>query len=309
MPPRARSAILALVVLAAGAAGYLEWVDARRPPPRAAARPDTVATGGSGLTVVTPAGTRQFTLQQLRGALPVDTVSVRHDPSYEGRPKRYAGFALDRVLALAGLQPSPDEVLYFQASDGFRAILAEPVSVPGVRGVIAFADLDARSGWEPVGHAGKSPAPFYLVWAASDSIAAASTDPALGRPWPYQLVRIEAVDPRTKYARIFPVGVPQSDPVYRGYRAFVIQTRVGDQCIACHSLNLQGGTVGPELNVPRNVTEYRDDATLRAFIRDPRSFRARSPMPAFDLTDQEISDILAYLRWLRDRKVEVPPTS
>ena len=51
------------------------------------------------------------------------------------------------------------------------------------------------------------------------------------------------------------------------------------------------------------TTKY---ATLRAFIRDPRSFRARSAMPAFDLTDQESGDILAYLRWLRDHKVEVP---
>jgi mono/diheme cytochrome c family protein len=255
------------------------------------------------LELVTPAGTRRLTLAQLRAALRTDTASVAQDPSYERRAKRYVGFPLEDVLALAGLRPSPDEVLYFTASDGFRATLSEAPGAGGVHGMIAFADLDAPGGWELLGHGAdrKSPAPFYLVWTGADTAAAAR------RPWPYQLVRIEVVDLRRQYDRIYPTGVAQTDPVYRGYRAFVVTSRKGDQCVSCHSLNLQGGAVGPELNVPRNITEYRDDATLMAFIRNPRAFRARSPMPAFesDLTEQELRDILAYLHWLRDRKIAV----
>jgi mono/diheme cytochrome c family protein len=255
------------------------------------------------LEVVTPAGTRAYTLDELRRALPTDTAVVAHDPAYGGRAKRYAGFALERLLAHAGVRPSAGEVLYFVAADGYRATMADAADDPRVRGIVAFADLDAPSGWEPVKHGAKqvSPAPFYLVWSGDTT--------ALRRPWPYQLARIEVVDPRRSFGRIYPTGVPADDPVARGFRAFAIESHGGDQCVACHALNRQGGSVGPELNVPRNITEYRDGATLAAFIRNSRSFRAGSAMPVFEgkLTDQEIADILAYLRWMRGRKVTVAP--
>jgi len=259
------------------------------------------------LEVVTPAGTRRFTLAQLTRQLPAETVQVRQDPSYDRRPKRYTGFALERVLELAGLTPSPEEVLYFTAADGYRAALADAAAAGPVRGFVAFRDLEtAPRTWEPLGAGGKSPAPFYLVW-QDTSAAGDSSEVALQRPWPYQLVRIEAVDPRRKYDRIYPQGIARTDPVGRGFRSFAIDTRGGDQCISCHSLNLQGGSVGPELNVPRNITEYRDEATLIAFIRDARAFRARSAMPRYEgvLSDGEIRDIIAYLRWMAGRKIRV----
>jgi len=271
---------------------------------RPAAPPAARAGAAPTLEVVSPAGTRTFTLDELRRALPVDTARVARDPAYEGRAKRYAGFPLDRVLALAGVRASGEEVLYFVASDGYRATMAQPADDPRVRGIVAFADLDAGGGWEPVKHGARSvsPAPFYLVWSAR---APADSAGALARPWPYQLARIEVVDPRRTYDRIYPTGVAEDDPVYRGFRAFVIESRGGDQCVACHALNRQGGTVGPELNVPRNITEYRDDATLRAFILNARSFRAGTAMPVFEgkLSERDLDDIVAYLRWMRGRKV------
>ncbi len=289
---RSRLAPLALLVLAA--------CGDRAPAPEA---PAAVPK----LEVVTPSGTRAFSLDELRRQLPTDTARVAHDPAYEGRAKRYAGFPLERVLALAGVRPTGGEVLYFVASDGYRATMSQPADDPRVRGTVAFADLDAgAAGWEPVKHgsASVSPAPFYLVWSSADSAG------ALSRPWPYQLARIEVVDPRRTFDRIYPAGLPEDHPVQRGFRAFAIESRGGDQCVACHALNRQGGTVGPELNVPRNVTEYRDEATLRAFILDARSFRAGTAMPPFQgkLTDQELSDILAYLRWMRAHKVPLDGT-
>jgi mono/diheme cytochrome c family protein len=260
------------------------------------------------LVVVTPSGTRAFTLDELRRAIPADTASVAHDPAYEGRAKRYAGFPLERLLALAGVRPAAGEVLYFVALDGYRATMAEPADDPHVKGIVAFADLDAAGGWEPVKHGAKSisPGPYYLVWesrAPGDSVA-------LARPWPYQLARIEVVDPRRKYDRIYPAGVADDDPVARGFRAVAIESHGGDQCVACHALNRQGGSVGPELNVPRNITEYRDQATLAAFIRNSRSFRAGSAMPVYEgrLTERQIADILAYLRWMRGHKVALDST-
>ncbi|HEX8394410.1 MAG TPA: c-type cytochrome [Longimicrobium sp.] len=267
------------------------------------------------LEVVTAAGTRTFTLAELRRALPTDTADVRHDPAYEGRAKRYAGVPLDRLLELAGVKLSANEVLYFVAADGYRATMAESAADPRVKGVVAFADLDAPAGsaWQPVKHGAQSisPAPFYLVWGQTGAAAPGDTaDAALRRPWPYQLARIEVMDPRRKYDRLYPTGVRRDDPVYRGFQAFVIESHGGDQCVACHALNRQGGSVGPELNVPRNITEYRDPAVLAAFIRNARSFRAGTAMPVFEgrLSEGEIQDILAYLRWMRGHKVQLDST-
>ena len=254
------------------------------------------------LELVTATDTLRLSLDSLRAAIAPETLAVRNDPSYGRRSKRYVGFPLDRVLALAGLHPTGDEVVFFQAADGYRATMAEPLAAPGVRGLVAFADADAADGWEPL-EKGGTPAPFYLVWASSTGDTA--SDPAMQRPWPYQLVRIEVIDPREKYDRIYPLGISHEDPIYRGYRAFVVEPQGGDQCIACHTLNGQGGSVAPELNVPRSITEYRDEATLKAFIRDARSFRAQTGMPQFrdHVTEQEASDIVAYLRWLATYKV------
>ncbi|MBB4636676.1 c-type cytochrome [Longimicrobium terrae] len=266
------------------------------------------------LVVVTASGTRTFTLAELRRALPTDTALVRHDPAYEGRAKRYAGVPLDRLLALAGVTMSADEVLYFVAADGYRATMAQSAADPRIKGIIAFADLDAPAGsaWQPVRHGAQSisPAPFYLVWGQTGAAPGDTADAALRRPWPYQLARIEVVDPRKRYDRLYPTGVSRDDPVYRGFQAFVIESHGGDQCVACHALNRQGGSVGPELNVPRNITEYRDAATLAAFIRNARAFRAGTAMPVFEgrLSDREIEDILAYLRWMRGHKVPLDST-
>lgn len=312
----------ALLLLAAAACG-VEADPARRradkadtPDPSRATADAAVKPAPESLVVVTPSGTRTFSLADLKRALPADTANVRHDPAYEGRAKRYVGVPLDRLLSLAGVTMAADEVLYFVAADGYRATMAESAADPRIKGIIAFADLDAPEGsaWQPVRHGAQSvsPAPFYLVWGQTGAASAPgdTADAALRRPWPYQLARIEVVDPRKRYDRLYPTGVNRDDPVYRGFQAFVIESHGGDQCVACHALNRQGGSVGPELNVPRNITEYRDAATLAAFIRNARSFRAGTAMPVFEgrLSGREIDDILAYLRWMRGYKVPLDST-
>ena len=70
----------------------------------------------------------------------------------------------------------------------------------------------------------------------------------------------------------------------------------------CHSINGEGGTVGPELNVPRSIVEYRPIEQLKAFIRDPQSFRY-SAMPAHrHLSDEELDALIAYFRAMSQRK-------
>lgn len=75
-------------------------------------------------------------------------------------------------------------------------------------------------------------------------------------------------------------------------------------CPSCHSVNLVGGDLGPEPNVPRNVTEYWSAAHLAAFVKAPETYRARSKMPGFGhLADAECAAILTWIATMRGRKI------
>ena len=66
------------------------------------------------------------------------------------------------------------------------------------------------------------------------------------------------------------------------------------QCIACHAINREGGTVGPELNLPKSIVEYRPVDQIKQYIRNPATFRY-SNMPANpQLTDQQLDQLIAY---------------
>ena len=99
--------------------------------------------------------------------------------------------------------------------------------------------------------------------------------------------------------KLFPDSSDKSESVNRGYMVFK------KNCISCHSLNLEGGAVGPELNVPKNILEYEDSNFLKEFIANPNSFRARSKMPSFGsiLSPQELNDVLEYLAWMGKHKI------
>lgn len=65
-------------------------------------------------------------------------------------------------------------------------------------------------------------------------------------------------------------------------------------CMGCHTLNGQGGTVGPDLSREGSL---RTVSFLQSFISDPQSVVPGATMPAFHsvLTPDQIKDIAAYL--------------
>ena len=63
--------------------------------------------------------------------------------------------------------------------------------------------------------------------------------------------------------------------------------------------------MGPELNVPQSIVEYRPEAQIREYIKNPGTFRYGA-MPAHeDLSSAQLDSLIAYFRAMAQRKHDV----
>jgi mono/diheme cytochrome c family protein len=257
-----------------------------------------VAAAEPELTVTIAGRTTTYAPAAILGLPAAASVTIPNDVAY----KREMTFrAVPIASLLAGV--SPDDTLRFVASDGFVATIpaAPLLSRSGAVAYLAVELADAP--WPALKpDAPATAGPFYLVWLHPER---GNITP---EQWPYQVARIEAVAPLLKrYPMLAPAAsLSAHDAARRGYAVFE------KNCSVCHTLNLGGdATVGPDLNIPYNPTEYMRVDALRRLIRDPQSLRRwpAAKMPAFEkklLSDRDLSDLLAYLRHMADRKVSAP---
>ncbi|MCA9784218.1 MAG: cytochrome c [Calditrichaeota bacterium] len=67
-------------------------------------------------------------------------------------------------------------------------------------------------------------------------------------------------------------------------------------CMGCHTILGEGAYYAPELT---KVIERRDEAWVRGFLQNPQGFYpGRRKMVQYDFTDQEITDLVAFLTWI-----------
>lgn len=215
----------------------------------------------------------------------------------------YQGVLLTDLLnATFGDRWQHYELIKFTSSDGYQPLL--PVDlVHRHRGLIAFKearrdDLSAitRNNGERI-----NPGPYFLVWENIKDPTAKQQD---WLSWPWQLAAITL----TNYRHEFPHAAPPltADPQVR--RGFTLAMQ---HCIKCHTVNGEGGKVGPELNDPLNVTEVWQLDTLKKFILDPQTVKPGSQMIAFyrDVQNREVlvDQIILYLAYMAGHKVTVTP--
>lgn len=89
-------------------------------------------------------------------------------------------------------------------------------------------------------------------------------------------------------------GVDLDDPIAAG-------KTVAEKynCSSCHKIGEEGRTFGPDLN---GVTRRLRPEIVDTWLRAPRSMNSDTAMPDFNLSDSEITALVAYLTALDEKK-------
>ncbi|MBI2734008.1 MAG: cytochrome c [Aquabacterium sp.] len=76
-------------------------------------------------------------------------------------------------------------------------------------------------------------------------------------------------------------------------------------CIGCHTLLGEGAYFAPELG---NVYKRRGPEFIKAWIKgQPTGAPGRRQMPQFNLTDQQLDDMVEFLKWTSEVNTEKWP--
>lgn len=227
---------------------------------------------------------KQYTPSDLRQNPAREDVHIE-DAIYR-KPKHFAGIPLLALLNQTYSDTSSINQwssITFVAEDGYEAVASMEALLEGGAFLV---DTDLHpNGWEVIERKGVIPGPFYLVWTRPEQL------PKNGYPWPWQIKSINLLDFEETYPATVPGGAA-NDGVNRGFQLF------RSRCFSCHSMNQQGGKIGPDLNAPRSITEYRSVEFLKEFISNAGSFRY-SKMPLFtDLSEHDLEGLIQYFQFM-----------
>lgn len=233
---------------------------------------------------------RVLSLEELARLVPPRTVVV-WEP-HEKKTMSFRAFAADELLAkIYGDGWKNSEEALFTCTDGFQPSI--PLTeFSAHKGYLAFAregdpeftvlSPDTRQK-VPMG-------PLYLIWENIQDASLREHGTVPG--WPYQVSTVDLI----QFADRFPHMAPpagSSASVQHGFLEF------RKRCLACHTVNGEGGGKGVELNYPANPTEYWQASWLRKWITDPRSVRYSTEMHPFDKDnagwERDLDDVVAYL--------------
>jgi cytochrome c2 len=249
----------------------------------------------SSLTTISDSLTIDLVLMQKKGKLnKTIMVIVDEDPVYHGR-KRYNAIPIPELLdtypKIKQLQTNKYQIV-FECEDGYRPMMPL-LKFLSVESFLAVSDADAPKGklWSKIIKDGREmkAAPFYLVY---QGVSPKDTD----FKWPYNLIKIHLVPTSENILLLHP---KDDTTATIGFELF------NKNCISCHAINKIGGSMGPELNYPKSVTEYWNQNQLKKFIKNPASFRNGVKMPALaHLTEKDIESIVYYLNYMANHKLQ-----
>ncbi len=218
-------------------------------------------------------------------------ITLNLDPVYN-KKKRYNALPLKEILetySSAKNQNAAETKVVFECEDGYKPEMSLEKLLAS-KAYLAVSDADAPTDkeWEPLAEKGHEikMAPFYVIYegVSGDDI---------NYKWPYNLVKIHLAPLHENDAAL----VPRSEAAMAGYEIFK------NRCQTCHSINKIGGKMGPELNFPKNVTEYWRTEDLKAFIQNPEAYRNDVKMPNLGIKPKEAEDLVRYLEYMSKNKI------
>jgi cytochrome c2 len=229
---------------------------------------------------------------QAKNKLGKDTVvTIANDPVYH-KAKKYkavsASFLIKKEIDLTKIDPKNTKIV-FECVDGYKPEMPLELFL-NANPYLAFQDIEAPKGtkWEPIVKDGNemNAEPFYIVYTSV-------SEKDSRYKWPYNLVKIYLEPLNKSTIELYPL---KNKKLESGYTLFK------NQCLTCHSINGIGGTMGPELNYPRSVTEYWKENELVDYIVNPASFRNKVKMPTLGITKKQSQDIVDYLKYMSENK-------
>ena len=117
-------------------------------------------------------------------------------------------------------------------------------------------------------------------------------------PFPYGAVKIKIDYAANQHELSFPESIQQDSLLAKGFKLFQ------HRCGKCHSVNKEGGKVGPELNYPQNIMEYRSRDYFFSFVKNPQSYRYNSTMGSMEIEEDQLNLIYQYLQAMRNHKIK-----
>lgn len=226
--------------------------------------------------------------EQLLPAQAARPVAIGYDHFFR-MAKQYRGFSFQELLWQQIQQHGVDTsgaVVIFECVDGYRPTMDLCKILGHKKAWIACRDESAPAGKPWADSIAHKFTPYYLVW---EDVPASDHS----YMWPYGLQSLTIQSAATEFKGIMPLDNPAMMPGFELFR---------ENCMKCHSVNRIGGTMGPEFNHPKNITQYWNTADIIAFAKQPASFRDNSRMPPMEhLSDDQLRSIVQYLAYLAEK--------
>ncbi|WP_397600135.1 c-type cytochrome [Silvanigrella sp.] len=209
------------------------------------------------------------------------------------KKKTYDGYYLKDIFKFKNIDILKLDVVTFDAKDGFKiSIPASFINENDPLLSIRDASLAIGKNWEEVQDGGRiiDGGPYYLMWDLKKYKVPENY-------WAFGVVKILFQSFKETYGESIPENT-SNKKIMQGFQIYQ------SSCSGCHSVNLVGGTLGLEMNVPKNFTEYLSKRFIISYSKSPSSYRANAKMPPQHfLSVNEINLVIAYLEAMKYNKV------
>lgn len=227
-------------------------------------------------------------LDDLRQYASDTTITFQHDKAF-AEPVTFRGFSFNKVIEALALEETDRLQATIICTDGYKPSMPL-LKIAEYEGYITYQQSKEELAIWADSIRERIP-PYYLTWNTPQ------LEKDLMNPYGATTLRIEYIG--YNYDKILPPMVKEDSLLTAGFHLYE------KMCMKCHSINKEGGDLGPELNIPQNITEYRDKEFIHAFIKNPQTFRYNSKMHPIPLSDEKLDLIYNYLVAMKDAKVPV----